>query len=53
MAEIRYGKLSELNRNLEEANRQLEEYQKTRKMLKEEVDEEDVAEIVAERVLED
>ncbi len=47
VAEIRYGKLSELNQKLEEANRQLEAYQKTRKMLKEEVDEEDIAEVVS------
>ena len=47
VAEIRYGKLGELNHKLEEANRQLEEYQKTKKMLKEEVDEEDIAEVVS------
>jgi ATP-dependent Clp protease ATP-binding subunit ClpB len=47
VAEIRYGKLAELNGKLEEANRQLEEYQKTRKMLKEEVDEEDIAQVVS------
>jgi len=47
VAEIRYGKLSELGRQLEEANRQLEDYQKNRKMLKEEVDEEDIAEVVS------
>jgi len=47
VAEIRYGRLSDLGRQLEEANRQLEEYQRNRKMLKEEVDEEDIAEVVS------
>jgi ATP-dependent Clp protease ATP-binding subunit ClpB len=47
VAEIRYGKLSELGRHLEEANRKLGDYQKSRKMLKEEVDEEDIAEVVS------
>ena len=47
VAEIRYGKASELKQRLEEANRQLFELQKERKMLKEEVDEEDIAEIVS------
>jgi ATP-dependent Clp protease ATP-binding subunit ClpB len=47
VAEIRYGRLSELGRQLEEANRQLAEYQEGRKMLKEEVDEEDIAEVVS------
>jgi len=46
-ATIRYGKLVELHRELEEENRKLGEVQKDRKMLKEEVDEEDVAEVVA------
>ncbi len=46
-AEIRYGKLVELNRELEEENRRLAEAQKDLKMLKEEVDSEDVAEVVA------
>ncbi|MBU2054196.1 MAG: ATP-dependent chaperone ClpB [Proteobacteria bacterium] len=46
-AEIRYGKLVELNRELEEENRKLTEVQKDRQMLKEEVDAEDVAEVVA------
>jgi ATP-dependent Clp protease ATP-binding subunit ClpB len=47
VAEIRYGRLSELGRQLTEANRQLAEYQEDRKMLKEEVDEEDIAEVVS------
>ncbi len=46
-ATIRYGKLVELHRKLEEENEKLDEIQKDRKMLKEEVDEEDVAEVVA------
>jgi ATP-dependent Clp protease ATP-binding subunit ClpB len=46
-AELRYGTLTQLQRELEEANRQLAELQKTQKMLKEEVDAEDVAEVVA------
>jgi ATP-dependent Clp protease ATP-binding subunit ClpB len=46
-AELRYGKLVELNRQLEEANAKLNELQKTSKMLKEEVDEEDIAEVVS------
>jgi ATP-dependent Clp protease ATP-binding subunit ClpB len=46
-AEIRYGKLVELNRELEEENRRLAEAQKDLQMLKEEVDSEDVAEVVA------
>ena len=47
VSEIRYGKLIELNRDLEEANRKLAEIQKDRKMLKEEVDEEDIAEVLS------
>jgi len=46
-AEIRYGRLVELNRELEEENRKLTEVQKDRRMLKEEVDAEDVAGVVA------
>ncbi len=46
-AELRYGRLIELNKALEEANRKLLETQKRRKMLKEEVDEEDIAEVVS------
>jgi ATP-dependent Clp protease ATP-binding subunit ClpB len=46
-AEIRYGKLLELDRSLEEENKRLAELQKSRRMLKEEVDAEDVAEVVA------
>jgi len=46
-AELRYGRLLELHRALEEENRKLFEVQKERKMLKEEVDEEDIAEVVS------
>jgi len=46
-AELRYGTLQDLQKRLEEANDRLAELQKDLKMLKEEVDEEDVAEIVA------
>jgi ATP-dependent Clp protease ATP-binding subunit ClpB len=46
-AEIRYGKLVELNREIEQEQAKLEEVQKGQKMLKEEVDAEDVAEVVA------
>ena len=46
-AELRYGTLVELDKSLEEANGRLEELQKDQKMLKEEVDEEDIAEVVS------
>jgi len=46
-AEIRYGRLVELNRELEEENGKLLEVQKDKQMLKEEVDAEDVAGVVA------
>lgn len=46
-SELRYGKLLELQRYLEAENKQLSETQKRRKMLKEEVDEEDIAEVVS------
>ena len=47
LAKIRYGVVPQLQKDLEEANGQLTEIQKTSKMLKEEVDEEDIAEIVS------
>lgn len=47
VAEIRYGKLEELKRRLNEANAQLTKLQTDRKMLKEEVDDEDIAEVVS------
>ncbi len=46
-AEIRYGKLVELNREMEQENVKLLEAQTEKQMLKEEVDSEDVAEVVA------
>ncbi len=46
-AEIQYGKLPDLQRQLDEAIARLSELQGTQKMLKEEVDEEDVAEVVS------
>ncbi|MDQ3306453.1 MAG: AAA family ATPase, partial [Actinomycetota bacterium] len=46
-AEIRYGELPELERQVEEASARLTELQATQQMLKEEVDEEDVAEVVS------
>jgi ATP-dependent Clp protease ATP-binding subunit ClpB len=47
VAEIRYGKAAELQRRLEEANQKLSGLQANSKMLKEEVDDEDVAEVVS------
>ncbi|MGD9180855.1 MAG: ATP-dependent chaperone ClpB [Desulfobacterales bacterium] len=47
VAEIRYGKALELENQLEEANQRLSELQQVSKMLKEEVDDEDVAEVVS------
>jgi len=47
VAEIRYGKSAELQNGLNETNLKLSELQKNRKMLKEEVDEEDVAEVIS------
>src|SRR6266516_1568716 len=46
-AEIRHGRLPQLERQLAEENLELEAVQADRKMLKEEVDEEDVAEVVS------
>ncbi len=46
-AELRYGVSSDLKKRLEEANERLSELQSGRKMLKEEVDAEDVAEVVS------
>ena len=47
VAELRYGKISELQKQLEQETKELAEIQKDSKMLKEEVDAEDVAEVVA------
>jgi ATP-dependent Clp protease ATP-binding subunit ClpB len=46
-AELRYGVLTGLERTLAEAERKLADLQRDRKMLKEEVSEEDVAEVVS------
>jgi ATP-dependent Clp protease ATP-binding subunit ClpB len=47
VAEIRYGKIQQLEAQLKQANDKLDETQKGDRMLKEQVDEEDVAKIVA------
>jgi len=47
VAELRYGTLATLEKRLNEATGNLSELQKTQKMLKEEVDAEDIAEIVS------
>jgi len=46
-AELRYGRLTELESKLEKANAKLTELQDGRQMLKEEVGEDDVAEVVS------
>ena len=46
-AELKYGTLIELEKTLEEENKKLEDLQSDQKMLKEEVDSEDIAEVVA------
>jgi ATP-dependent Clp protease ATP-binding subunit ClpB len=46
-AELRYGRLLELQQSLEAQNAKLLDVQRKRKMLKEEVDEEDIAEVVS------
>jgi ATP-dependent Clp protease ATP-binding subunit ClpB len=46
-AELKYGTLITLEKNLEEENRNLEQFQREKKMLKEEVDSEDIAEVIA------
>ena len=47
VAEIRYGSLITLEKELEEANQKLEEAQSEHRLLKEEVDVEDIADVVA------
>jgi ATP-dependent Clp protease ATP-binding subunit ClpB len=47
VAELRYGKAAELENRLEDTNRKLSKLQTNSKMLKEEVDDEDVAEVIA------
>ncbi|MEA2015775.1 MAG: ATP-dependent chaperone ClpB [Actinomycetota bacterium] len=46
-AELKYGKLLELKKKLDKENKKLGELQKDNKMLKKEVDEEDIAETVS------
>jgi len=46
-AELKYGKMLELGNKLTAENKRLEQLQKGQKMLKEEVDEEDIAETVS------
>ena len=46
-AELKYGTLIELEKGLEEENQKLAELQSGKKMLKEEVDSEDIAEVIA------
>jgi ATP-dependent Clp protease ATP-binding subunit ClpB len=46
-AEIRYGRIPELERRIEEATRHLDHLQAGQRMLKEEVDSEDIAEVVS------
>ena len=47
VAELRYGTITGLQKELEDGNRRLSEIQKDEKMLAEEVDEEDIAGVVA------
>ncbi len=47
VAEIRYGKLVQLNKDIKEANEKLAETQANGALLKEEVDEQDIAEVVS------
>jgi ATP-dependent Clp protease ATP-binding subunit ClpB len=46
-AEIRYGRIPELERRIEEVTAHLDELQASNRMLKEEVDAEDIAEVVS------
>jgi ATP-dependent Clp protease ATP-binding subunit ClpB len=47
VAELRYGQLLQIERQIEQENARLAKTQLERRMLKEEVDEEDIAEVVA------
>lgn len=47
VAELRYGELLRLNKELEEENNRLKQIQKDCRMLKEEVDSEDIAEVIS------
>jgi len=47
VAEIRYGKLQQLNKEIEDTQKQLHDTQGNNAMIKEEVDEDDIAEVVS------
>ena len=47
VAELRYGRSNELKTQLEQAKQDLQELQADKKMLKEEVDDEDIAEVIS------
>ncbi len=47
VAELRYGKIASLEKQLKEETKELADIQKNKKMLKEEVDAEDIAEVVS------
>jgi ATP-dependent Clp protease ATP-binding subunit ClpB len=47
VAELRYGKIANLEKQLKQETKSLSEIQKNQKMLKEEVDAEDIAEVVS------
>ena len=47
VAELRYGRANELKQQMEQARKDLEKLQGERKMLKEEVDDEDIAQVVS------
>jgi len=47
VAEIRYGKAADLKTRMDETNRNLYQLQKDRKMLKEEVDDQDIAKVIS------
>lgn len=46
-AEIQYGRIPEIERRIEDATKHLDQLQSTQRMLKEEVDAEDIAEVVS------
>jgi len=47
VSELRYGRIPEVQKKIETASKELAELQKTHRMLKQEVDEEDIAELVS------